>query len=188
MPMSPNAPVRVLGIAGSLRAGSFNKGALRYAQSAVPEGLTLDSFDLAPLPLYNGDLEANPPEGVKALWKAMADHHAVLFVTPEYNFSIAAPMKNAIDWISRDPGRAFAGKACAMMGASRGILGTARAQFHLRQSLVILDMHPVNVPQVYIGSAPDKFDAEGNLKDQASKDFIGRLLVALRDWTRKIGD
>jgi len=185
--MVSSAPIRVLGIAGSLRAASFNKGALRYAQSVAPEGMSIDIFDLAPVPLYNGDLEPNPPEGVKALWKAMADHHAVLFVTPEYNFSMAAPTKNAIDWISRDPGRAFAGKPCAMMGASRGVLGTARAQFHLRQSLVILDMHPVNMPQVYIGGAPEKFDEAGNLTDQPSKDFIAQLLVALRDWTRKIG-
>lgn len=187
MSMSPNAPVRVLGIAGSLRAGSYNRGTLRYAQSVAPEGLSIDIFDLKPVPLYDADLDANPPAGVKALWQAVADHHAILFVTPEYNFSMAAPMKNAIDWISRDPAKPFLGKPCAMMGASRGLLGTARAQFHLRQSLVILDMHPVNVPQVYIGSAPDKFDKDSNLTDQASKDFIAQLLVALRDWTRKIG-
>jgi chromate reductase len=187
MAMSPNAPVRVLGIAGSLRAGSYNRGALRYAQSVAPEGLTVDIFELKPLPLYDADMEANAPQAARDLWKAVADHHAILFVTPEYNFSMAAPMKNAIDWISRDPAKAFAGKPCAMMGASRGILGTARAQFHLRQSLVILDMHPVNVPQVYIGSAPDKFDKDSNLTDQASKDFIAQLLVALRDWTWKIG-
>ena len=187
MSISPTETVRVLGIAGSLRAGSYNKGALRHAQANAPEGLAIDIFDLDHVPLYNGDHEARPPEPVKALWRAVADHHAVLFVTPEYNFSMAGPMKNAIDWISRDPAKPFLGKACAMMGASRGILGTARAQFHLRQSLVILDMHPVNVPQVYIGSAPDKFDAAGNLTDQPTKTFIGQLLVALRDWTRKVG-
>jgi|SRR5579862_8850330 len=187
MPMSPNAPVRVLGVAGSLRAASYNRAALRFAQANVPEGLSIDIFDLGPVQLYNGDLEANPPQPVRDLWKAVADHHAILFVTPEYNFSMSSVTKNMVDWMSRDPAKPFLGKPCAIMGASAGATGTARAQYHLRQSMVLLDMHPVNKPEVFIGAAHTKFDKDGNLTDQGSKDFIGQLLVALRDWTRKIG-
>ncbi len=189
MSMSPTAPVRVLGIAGSLRQGSYNKGALRAAVALAPEGMTIETFDLAGIPVYDGDVEAKgAPAPVTDLWKRMAATHAVLFVTPEYNFGIASPMKNAVDWISRDPAKAYQGKPAAVMGASRGVLGTARAQYQLRQSMVMLDMHPVNKPEVFIGAAPTKFDEAGNLTDQPTKDFIAQLLVALRDWTRKIGD
>lgn len=188
MSMSPTAPVRVLGIAGSLRHASYNKAALRAALELVPEGMTIETFDLAPIPMYDGDLEAKGvPASVTDLWKRVAATDALLFVTPEYNFSMAGPMKNAVDWISRDPAKAFAGRPAAMMGASRGVLGTARAQYHLRQSMVLLDMHPVNKPEVFIGAAHTKFDEAGKLTDQPTRDFIAQLLVALRDWTRRIG-
>jgi len=188
MSMSPTSVVRVLGIAGSLRAASYNRAALRAAQALAPEGMTIEIFDLAPLPMYDGDLEAKGvPAPVAELWAKMAASHAVLFVTPEYNFSMSGPTKNCVDWISRDPAKAFLGKPAAIMGASRGVTGTARAQYHLRQSMVLLDMHPVNKPEVFIGAAHTKFDAQGNLTDQPTRDFIGQLLAALRDWTRKIG-
>lgn len=188
MSMSPTAPVRVLGIAGSLRQGSYNKAALRAAVALAPEGLSIDTFDIKPLPMYDGDVEAaGAPAAVTDLWKRVAATDAILFVTPEYNFSMSGPTKNTVDWISRDPAKAFAGKPTAMMGASRGATGTARAQYHLRQSMVLLDMHPVNKPEVFIGAAHTKFDEAGNLTDPGTRDFIAQLLVALRDWTRKIG-
>ena len=185
MPLDPSEPIRVLGIAGSLRKASLNKAALRAAQGLAPEGMVIESFDIAPLPIYNADMN-EWPGAVLELFRQVRAAHALLFATPEYNFSIPGGLKNAIDWISRDPERGFAGKPVAMMGASAGMLGTARAQYHLRQACVFLDMHPLNKPEVFIGQAATKFDAAGNLTDEATRTFIMQLLVALRDWTRRI--
>ncbi|HEY1720174.1 MAG TPA: NAD(P)H-dependent oxidoreductase [Magnetospirillaceae bacterium] len=179
-------PIRVLGIAGSLRAGSYNKAALRAAIALAPASMTIETFDIAPLPVYNADMTI-PPPAVQELIDKVTAADAILFVTPEYNFSIPGGLKNAIDWFSRDPNKGFAGKPVGIMGASGGPLGTARAQYHLRQTCVFLDMHPVNKPEVFIGMAHTKFDAEGNLTDEATKTFIGQLLVSLDHWTRKIG-
>jgi chromate reductase len=121
-----------------------------------------------------------------ALKDAIAASDAVLFVTPEYNRSIPGALKNAIDWASRPPDVPLLGKPVAMLGASPGILGTARAQYHLRQCCVFLDMHPVNKPEVFIAQAASKFDAQGRLTDQTARDLIGQLLVALRDWTIRL--
>jgi chromate reductase len=112
---------------------------------------------------------------------------AVLFVTPEYNYSVPGVLKNAIDWASRPYGdSAWAGKPVAIMGASAGAFGTARAQYHLRQMFVFLDMHAVNQPEVLIRNATHQFDADGNLTDQSTRDLIGKLLQNLADWTRKL--
>ncbi len=187
MSESTGRPIRVLGIAGSLGAGSFNRAALRAAVGLVPEGMTIETFDIAPIPIYNADTAVPPPPVVADLIAKVTGANAILFVTPEYNFSIPGGLKNAIDWFSRDPNKGFAGKAAGIMGASGGPLGTARVQYHLRQTCVFLDMHPVNKPEVFIGNAQHKFDTEGNLTDEATKTFIGQLLLSLRDWTRKIG-
>ena len=179
--------IRVLGIAGSLRAGSYNKAALRAAIALAPAGMTIETFDIAPLPFYNADIATPTPPAVADLIAKVTAADAILFAMPEYNFSVPGAMKNALDWFSRDPNRGFAGKPVAIMGASGGPLGTARGQYHLRQICVYLDMHPVNKPEVFIGMAQHKFDADGNLTDEATKTFIGQLLVALDHWTRKIG-
>ncbi len=185
MSLEPTTAIRVLGIAGSLRRGSFNKAALRAAQGLAPDGMSIESFDIAPLPVYNADMSEWPP-AVHELIARVRAADAVLFVTPEYNFSIPGGLKNAIDWISRDPDKGFAGKPVAIMGASAGNLGTARAQYHLRQACVFLDMHPLNKPEVFIGAASTKFDAAGNLTDETTRNFITQLLLALRDWTHRI--
>jgi chromate reductase len=181
-------PVRILGIAGSLRRESYNRAALRAATELVPEGATLEIFELDGIPGFNQDEEQNPPAKVTGLKKRIRDADAILFVTPEYNYSIPGVLKNAIDWASRPYGdSAWNGKPAAIMGASIGAIGTARAQYHLRQMMVFLNMFPINQPEVMIGNASERFDAEGNLMHAATRDFIRQLLQSLVEWTRRIG-
>jgi chromate reductase len=121
------------------------------------------------------------------LKRRVREADAILFVTPEYNYSIPGVLKNAIDWASRPYGEsAWSGKPAAIMGASIGAIGTARAQYHLRQMMVFLNMFPVNQPEVMIGNAADRFDANGNLTDDATKDYIRKLLQVLVEWTARI--
>lgn len=179
--------VRILGIAGSLRTGSLNRAALKAAAQLAPDGATVDIFDINGIPGYSQDDEQNPPEKVVELKERIRAADAILFVTPEYNYSIPGVLKNAIDWASRPYGdSAWNGKPAAIMGASIGTIGTARAQYHLRQMMVFLNMFPVNQPEVMIAKAADKFDEEGNLTDEKTKEFIGKLLVSLVDWTNRL--
>jgi chromate reductase len=174
------ANVKILGIAGSLRTGSFNRMALRAAQGLVPAGATLETLDLPDLPGFNQDQEKSPPAAVTDLKAKIRAADAILFVTAEYNYSIPGVLKNAIDWASRPYGdSAWKGKPAAVMGASTGALGTARAQYHLRQCLVFLDMPCVTQPEVMIAAAASKFDPAGALTDATAKDLIGKLLAAL---------
>ena len=181
-------PVRILGIAGSLRRDSYNRAALRAATQLVPEGATVETFELDGLPGFNQDEEQNPPAKVIELKKRIREADAILIVTPEYNYSIPGVLKNAIDWASRPYGdSAWNGKPAAIMGASVGSIATARAQYHLRQMMVFLNMFPINQPEVMIGNAQERFDAEGNLTDDETKEFIRQLLQNLVEWTRRIG-
>ena len=182
-----NKPITILGIAGSLRRESYNRGGLRAAQQLVPEGATLDIFELDGIPGFNQDEEQNPPEKVTELKKRVREADTILFVTPEYNYSVPGVLKNAIDWASRPYGdSAWNGKPAAIMGASIGNIATARAQYHLRQTMVFLNMFPINQPEVMIGNAADRFDVEGNLTDETTKDYIRRLLQNLVEWTMRI--
>ncbi len=182
-----NGPVHILGIAGSLRRGSYNRAAVRAAAGLPPEGATLDIFELDGNPGFNPDDEQAPPARVVELKRRLREADAVLIVTPEYNYSVPGVLKNAIDWASRPYGdSAWSGKPAAIMGASIGTLGTARAQYHLRQMFVYLNMFPVNQPEVMIGKAATRFDAEGNLTDEATKDFIRQLLANLVMWTHRL--
>jgi chromate reductase, NAD(P)H dehydrogenase (quinone) len=182
-----NKPVTILGIAGSLRRQSFNRGALRAAKQLAPEGVTLDIFEIDGLPGFNEDDERNPPAKVLELKRRIRAADAILIVTPEYNYSIPGVLKNAIDWASRPYGdSAWDGKPAAIMGASPGRLGTARAQYHLRQMFVFLNMFAINQPEVMISNAADKFDAQGNLTDEETKGYIRRLLQSLVDWTARL--
>lgn len=182
-------PIRILGISGSLRRDSYNRSALRAATQLVPEGATIETFELDGIPGFNQDEEQNPPAKVVELKRRIREADAILFVTPEYNYSVPGVLKNAIDWASRPYGdSAWNGKPAAIMGASVGTIGTARAQYHLRQMMVFLNMFPVNQPEVMIGNASERFDAEGNLTDDASKDLIRQLLQSLVEWTRRISE
>jgi chromate reductase len=185
---SQDQPLRILGIAGSLRRGSYNRAALRAAQALVPDDATLEVFELDGIPGFNQDEEGSPPAKVAELKARVREADAILFVTPEYNYSIPGVLKNAIDWASRPYGEsAWDGKPVAVMGASVGMLGTARAQYHLRQCFVFLNMYPLNQPEVMIANAAEKFDAAGNLADEKAKELIRRLLQELVEWARQLG-
>jgi chromate reductase len=182
-----NRPVRILGIPGSLRRGSYNRAALRVAQQLAPEDATIEIFELYSILPFNQDDEQRPPAKVVELKRRIKESDAVLFVTPEYNYSIPGVLKNAIDWAARPYGdSAWTDKPVAIMGASVGKIGTARAQYHLRQVFVFLDMHALNQPEVMIGNAAERFDAQENLKDEAAKDLIRQLLRNLVSWTRRL--
>lgn len=169
--------ITILGIAGSLRKGSFNRAALRAAQKLVPENSALEIFEIDGIPGFNQDDERNPPARVPELKSRVRAADAVLFVTPEYNYSIPGVLKNAIDWASRPYGDSvWNGKPVAVMGASIGALGSARAQYHLRQCFIFLDMYPVNQPEVMIGNASERFDERGNLTDEKTRALISQLL------------
>lgn len=178
---------KILGIAGSLRKESFNRAVLREAAQLVPEGAEIEIFELDGIPGYNQDEENNPPAKIAELKKKIREADALLFVTPEYNYSVPGVLKNAIDWASRPYGdNAFNGKVAAIMGASIGNIATARAQYHLRQIFVFLDIIAVNQPEVMIGTAGDKFDAEGKLTDENTKKFMRQLLENLVSLSKKI--
>ena len=179
--------LRILGIAGSLRKASYNRAALRSAQTLAPPDAALEIFELHGIPAYNQDEENNPPRQVVELKRKIREADAILLATPEYNYSVPGVLKNAIDWASRPYGdSAWNGKPVAIMGASVGIFGSARAQYHLRQTFVFLNMYPVNQPEVMIGSAQHRFDAQGNLTDEQSKKLIATLLRNLVDHARQL--
>jgi len=176
---------QILGISGSLRKHSLNTAILRAARGLVPDGATLETFDLAPIPMYNDDVrEQGLPPSVAALRTAIAGADALLIVSPEYNYSVPGPLKNAIDWASRPPDQPFEGKPIAIIGASPGNLGTARMQYHLRQVFIYLNGMILNRPEVMVSAAHTKLDGEGRLTDAATADSIRKQLQALGDWAQ----
>src|SRR5579863_1521388 len=187
-PMSDSRPISVLGICGSLRRGSYNMMALRTAIALKPAGMNVTVADISQIPLYDEDVRAQGfPPPVETLRQQIAASDALVFACPEYNYSMTGVLKNAIDWASRPPDQPFAGKPCAIIGAAAGMAGSARAQYDLRRSCVFLDMHPLNKPEVLIGQAQTKFDAEGNLLDEAALGFLRDLMANLAGWAQRIG-
>ena len=183
--------VQVLGIAGSLRQGSYNRALLRAARELVPEGMEIQIFDnetLTIIPPYNEDVrQQNEPETVEILKHEIEHANALLFAVPEYNHSMSGVLKNAIDWASRPPSESpLDGKPVAIMGASSGRSGTVRAQIHFRQVCVFTNMLPLNKPGVQVTNAADKFDADGRLIDENTSRYVKRLTEALLDWSRII--
>jgi chromate reductase, NAD(P)H dehydrogenase (quinone) len=182
-----NPPLTILGVCGSLRKGSFNRMALVAAQKLVPPDAKIEIADLHGIPPFNQDDEANPAAAVVEFKKRIRGADAILFATPEYNYGVPGVLKNAIDAASRPYGdSAWNGKPAAIISASGGVLGGARAQYHLRQSFIFLNMHPVNGPEVMIAKAQEKFDANGNLLDEPAKKLVAQLLQNLVDWTRRL--
>src|SRR5688572_1770438 len=179
--------MRVLGIAGSLRKASFNRALLRAAQELAPKEMEITTFDLAPIPSYNEDVEKQgDPPPVAALKEAIRAADALLVVSPEYNFGIPGVLKNAIDWASRPPGKSpLNGKPAAIMGASQGTGGTIRMQMALRQTFLFTETYVLLKPEVLVARAQDKFDAEGRLTDEKTREFVGKLLAALVPWAQK---
>lgn len=179
--------IRVLGISGSLRKGSYNTGLLHAAAELLPEGMTLEVADISSIPLYNQDVNAQGyPPVVQAFRDQIAAADALLFATPEYNYSIPGVLKNAIDWASRPPNQPLASKPAAIMGASPGGFGTVRAQGHLRQVFVFTNTLAIQKPEVMVSRAHEKFDAEGRLTDEPSRKAIRDLLEALAAWTLRL--
>ncbi len=171
--------LNILGLSGSLRGDSYNSAALRVAQAEVPEGVTLTIADWSGIPVYDQDL--NDPAAaarVTALAKQVREAGALLFATPEYNYSIPGGLKNLIDWLSREDPQPFAGKPAAIMSASMGVLGGVRAQYDLRRVGVYLDLRFVNKPEVMIGQAHTRFD-NGELTDQDTRAIIAKLVASL---------
>ena len=172
--------VKILGIAGSLRQNSYNRAALGAASKLLPAGAQLDTFDLSGIPMFDQDDKGKLPDTVAALKSRIRQADALLFVTPEYNYSISGVLKNAIDWGSRPYGdNAWFGKPAAIMGASVSSIGTARAQYHLRQVFVSLNLFVLNQPEVMINEAAKRFDSQGNITDDKTKDLIRQLLQGL---------
>jgi chromate reductase, NAD(P)H dehydrogenase (quinone) len=179
--------VKILGFAGSLRKSSYNRALLRAAQELVPKDAKLEIFDLDGIPLFNQDLEDQPTEKVKEFKAKIRAADAILIATPEYNYSIPGALKNAIDCASRPYGdNAFEHKPVAIMGASIGMAGTARAQYHLRQCFVFLNCFALNQPEVMVPFAQDKIDKDGNVTDEITRQKIGELLENLVAWTRRL--
>ncbi len=177
---------QVLGFAGSLRKDSYNKALLRAALELAPKSMVLEIFDLEGIPPFNQDLEQQQPARVKEFKTKIRAADALLIATPEYNYSMPGVLKNAIDCASRPYGdNAFEDKPVAIMGASIGMIGTGRAQYHLRQSCVFLNMHPLNRPEVMVPFAQDRIK-DGKVTDQMTRDLIAQLLKELIVWTERL--
>lgn len=181
------ASLRIFAFCGSLRKGSYNRMLLHAAEELAPAGVSFDSFDIGELPPYNEDVRAlGFPVPVESLREKIRAADALLFVTPEYNYSLPGILKNAIDWASRPPDQPFNGKPAAITGASPSMLGSARAQNHLRQICVYLNILLVNQPEVFVAAANKKFDAGGHLTDEPTRKFVAQLMQALVNWTVRL--
>ncbi len=179
--------MKIVGMSGSLRAGSYNTGLVRAARELAPQDVEIELADIADIPVFNADAQQQGfPVAVERLVDQLRGADAVLIATPEYNYSIPGGLKNAIDWVSRTDDQPFAGKAVAIMGASMGNLGTARSQYHLRQVMVFLDARVMSRPEVFVGAAHQKFDDAGNLTDEGTREFLSRFLEAVRGWTEAV--
>lgn len=179
--------IKIFAFAGSLRKDSFNKELLRTSAELLPEDTELEIFDLEGIPLFNQDLEAQPVLKVREFKAKIKAADAILIATPEYNYSIPGVLKNAIDWASRPHAdNAFDEKPLAIMGASIGGIATARAQYHLRQSCVFLNMYPLNKPEVMVGFMQEKLNENGRLADDKTKEIIKSMLVNLVVLTKQL--
>ena len=168
---------KIVAISGSLRKGSFNTLALKAAQELAPAGVTIEIADISDLPMYNDDIRNDAyPEPCKRLRAQIAAADAVMFAIPEYNYAVSAPLKNAFDWVSRPPDQPLNMKAVGLMSASPGPLGGIRGQYAMRHMLISTNSFCVNNPQVVIGAAGTKFDANGKFTDQAGAELIKQLL------------
>ena len=181
------ADLKVLGISGSLRKASFNSAALRACGELLPPGMTLQIASIADLPMFNQDvLDAGMPEPVKRFRAEVAQADGLLIASPEYNFSVATPLKNAIDWGSRAPSQVFHDKPIAIFSAATGPIGGARGQYDLRKILGQLWGHVLPRPEVFIGMAASKFDAQGKLTDETTRKFLAELLAGLKAWIERM--
>lgn len=174
----------ILGICGSLRAESRNMGMLRYAQAHAPDGMQITIADLSAVPFYVRDDDKSP--AVVALLKQFEAADGFIFACPEYNYSLAPALKNALDWASREKDNyMLAGKPGMLFGAGGG-MGTARAQQHLRQVTSALNIHMLNKPEVYAKAFSDSFDADGKLVDAKIQGNLSKQLAAFQTWAEQV--
>ena len=181
--------MKVLGISGSLRKGSYNTALLRAARELAPEGMTIEIYDrLGEIPPYNGDVEAEgDPEPVVRFKDAVRGADALLLATPEYNYGTSGVLKNAIDWASRPPRESVLDrKPVALLGASAGIGGTAQAQLNVRQALAFPGAQTMPEPELLISRVRDKFDPELNLTDELARAALRDLLASFEDWIGQV--
>jgi chromate reductase len=177
------ADLKILGISGSLRKASYNTAALKTCAELMPAGMAMTYARLDDLPLFNQDVfDAGLPESAKRFRAEVAAADGLLIASPEYNFSLSAALKNAIDWGSRPPNQVFQDKPIAIFSASQGPMGGARVQYDLRRILGQLWGHVLPRPEVFIGSAAGKFDAQGKLTDETTRKFLGELMVGFKTW------
>lgn len=183
-----NPAIHVLGIAGSLRRASYNRALLGAAEGMLPAGMSLERGEIGELPLYDADLEARGvPAPVRALAERVSAADALLIATPEYNYSVPGVLKNALDWLSRPPAASpLKGKPAAILGASRGRGATMRAQLHLRDVALGTGLILLPRPELHVALAQEKFDPEGTLTDERTREQLAGLLAALRDWTLRL--
>ena len=179
---------KILGLAGSLRKDSLNKGLIRAALELAPENMEIEDYTINNIPLYDEDLRASEsPKAVIELKEKIRSSDGLLIATPEYNYSIPGVLKNAIDWVSRPPAESpLNNKPLAIMGATGGLSGTIRAQLHLRQIAVFTNMIVMNKPEILIPKAGDKFDKEGNLTDESTLEHIKKFLIEYAKWIERV--
>lgn len=179
--------LHILGISGSLRKQSRNTGLLRKVAELVPESVDFSIADLQQVPFYNGDIAADEkPEAVLSVFEQMEKADALIFACPEYNYSLAPPLKNIIDWASREPdNELLAGKPVAIIGAGGG-MGTGRAQYHLRQVCVFVDLYPLNKPEFFSNAFSESYNADGDLVDEHKIDQLREVVEALIEWSNRL--
>ena len=184
------APFQVVGVVGSLRQASYNKALLRAVQQLAPVALQIRIHDLSEIPLFSEDVERTGiPAAVATLRKAVGETDGFLVATPEYNHGVPGVLKNAFDWLSRPPGKSvLTGKPSAILGASPGITGTARAQSQLRQAFVFTNTPVLPQPEVLVGRAHEKFDSEGRLTDERTRQFLGLFLESFATWIGRFAE
>jgi chromate reductase len=171
--------MKIIAISGSLRKNSFNTGLIRSAIELKQDSIDIEYFDIKDIPLYNADIDGQyKPKAVLELAKKVAEADGLLISVPEYNYSFTAALKNAFDWLSRMMPMPLLGKPLAMMGASYGMSGSMRAQLHFRQVVIFMDMRVMNKPEVMVAAANEKFDTEGNLTDEQTKQHIKKMLIS----------
>ena len=179
--------MQILGISGSLRKGSYNTAALRACSELLPAGMTMRITSIADIPMFNQDVfDAGIPEPAKRLRAEITEADGVLLACPEYNFSLSAALKNAIDWASRPPNQSWQEKPVAIFSCTQGPLGGARAQYDARRILGQLWAHVLPRPEVFIGSAQGKFDAQGKITDENTRKFLADLLTGFKPWVERM--
>jgi chromate reductase len=181
------AEFRILGVCGSLRKASLTMAALRACNDVLPSGMSMTIAQIGDIPMYNQDVfDAGIPQPAKRFYDEVAKADGVLFATPEYNFSVTPVLKNAIDWVSKMPNQPFNNKPIALFSGSQGPLGGARVQYEMRKILVQLWGLVLPRPEVFIGAAQTKFDAQGKLTDETTRKFLTELLAGFKTWIERM--